>query len=119
MPAGNVSNFHVLQTGFPMILSLPILPIVLWAAVTLQSGFSSPDFVTPYGSGAFQNVVVWYVGQSKEVAYSIADLSGLDNYTIALWQQATDGGAATLGPVVNSKLASKKPLIDSGGFRNT
>lgn len=79
-----------------MILIIPpLLAILLWAAITQQSGFTSPNFVTPYGSGSFDNVVVWYVGQVKEVIYDVTDIAGLDNYTIALWQQDTNGGAAT------------------------
>lgn len=78
--------------------------ILLWLAeLSQQSGFSSPDFVTPYGSGAYENVIVWYVGQTKKVTYDISG-TGLEDYTIALWQQSVSGGGASLGPVVNSKL---------------
>lgn len=86
--------------------SPPLLVLALGAALSRQSGFSSPDFVEPYGSGAYENVDVWYVGQTKEVAYDITDVSGLDKYTIALWQQALSGGAATLGPVVDSECSA-------------
>lgn len=98
-----------------MILITPLLAILLWAAATQQSGFTSPNFVTPYGSGSFENVVVWYVGQVKEVIYDITDVTGLDNYTIALWQQNQNGGAATLGPVVNSKWASHPVELSCNG----
>lgn len=81
-----------------------LLVLALGAAVSRQSGFSGPNFVQPYGSGAFKNVVGWYVGQTKEVIYDITDVSGLDEYTVALWQQDISGGSATLGPVVNNSV---------------
>lgn len=89
-------------------MSLVVVPLLLilsfGAVVSRQSGFSSPNFVQPYGSGAFENVVVWYVGQTKQVIYDVTDVSGLDEYTVALWQQDTGaGGSATLGPVINSE----------------
>lgn len=74
----------------------------LFSAASLETGFSSPNFVTPYGSGAYENVVVWYVGQTKEATYDISG-TGLENYTVALWQQDIAGGGATAGPVVNSR----------------
>lgn len=80
-----------------------LLVLTLGAAVSYQSGFSSPNFVQAYGSGTFENVVIWYVGQVKEVIYDITDVSGLGDYTVALWQQDISGGSATLGPVVNSE----------------
>lgn len=80
----------------------PCLTVLLLAGLSHQSGFSSPDFVTPYGSGAYENTVVWYVGQTKTVTYDISG-TGLEDYTIALWQQSVGGGGATQGPVVYSK----------------
>lgn len=79
-----------------------LLVLTLWAGVTHQAGFSSPDYVAAYGYGSFESNVVWYVGQTREVVYDISDIDGLENYTIALWQQSIIGGGATLGPVVNS-----------------
>lgn len=89
--------------------SPPLLVLALGAALSRQSGFNSPNFVEPYGPGAYENVDVWYVGQTKEVAYDITDVSGLDKYTIALWQQALGGGGATLGPVVDSECSAGYP----------
>lgn len=79
-----------------------LLVATLFSTASLETGFSSPNFVTPYGSGAYENVVVWYVGQTKEVAYDISG-TGLQDYTVALWQQDVAGGGATAGPVVNSR----------------
>lgn len=93
-----------------MILYLNLMTVILWAALSEQSGFTSPNFVTPYGSGAYENVVVWYVGQTKEVVYQIIDIDGLDNYTIALWQQSISGGSALQGPVVNSTRRDLLPM---------
>lgn len=76
--------------------------VILFASISQQSGFSNPNFVTPYGSGLYDNVVVWYIGQTERIVY---DLSGteLDDYTVALWQQDINGGGASEGPVVNRK----------------
>ncbi|KAJ4386329.1 hypothetical protein N0V93_009223 [Gnomoniopsis smithogilvyi] len=77
------------------------LSMILLVDISQESGFSNPDFVTPYGPGTYENVVVWYIGQTKTIKYDISG-TGLEDYTIALWQQSVDGGGATLGPVVNS-----------------
>ncbi|KAG8164281.1 hypothetical protein KVR01_006199 [Diaporthe batatas] len=75
-----------------------------YAALTHQSGFSSPNYVVSYGPGQYQSNVLWYVGETKEVVYDISDVvDGLETYTIALWQQSMAGGGANLGPVVNSE----------------
>ncbi|KAF3771412.1 hypothetical protein M406DRAFT_67716 [Cryphonectria parasitica EP155] len=63
--------------------------------------FSSPSYVTPYGSGRYENVEVWYVGQTKNVAYDLTG-TGLEDYTVALWQLHTSGQGASEGPVVNN-----------------
>ncbi|ROV87585.1 hypothetical protein VMCG_10614 [Cytospora schulzeri] len=85
---------------FPSTLSF--LALTLWICVAHQSGFTSPNYIAAYGYGDFESNVVWYVGQNREVVYDISDIDGLENYTIALWQQSIIGGGATLGPVVNS-----------------
>lgn len=82
---------------------LLFLALSLWVRVAHQSGFTSPDYMAAYGHGAFQSNVVWHIGQDREVVYDISDIDGMDNYTVALWQQSIIGGGATLGPVVNSK----------------
>lgn len=85
-----------------MLFSLSCLTVLLLVGLSRQSGFSSPNFVTPYGSGAYENTIVWYVGQTETVTYDISD-TGLEDYTIALWQQSVGGGGATQGPVVYSQ----------------
>lgn len=80
-----------------------LLTSTLFAAVTHQ-GFSSPSYVVSYGPGGFESNVVWYVGQSNEIAYDISGIDGLEGYTIALWQQSMAGASASQGPVVYSKL---------------
>ena len=83
--------------------SFLFLILTFWATITHQSGFSNPNYVVAYGTGKYESNTVWYVGQTKEVVYDISDMDGVENYTIALWQQAITENGATLGPVVNSK----------------
>lgn len=68
-----------------------VLILSLWAAASQQSGFSNPEYVAADGSGTFDDVQVWYVGQNKEIVCDISG-TGLENYTVALWQQKTSGG---------------------------
>lgn len=85
-----------------MRLSTRLWTTALWIALSQQSGFTSPNYVPSYGPGQYQSNTVWYVGETKEDVYVIIDVDGLDNYTVALWQQNLAGGA-TLGPVVNGE----------------
>jgi hypothetical protein len=87
-----------------MVINL-VLALLVGFFVTLshQTGFTSPNYVVSYGPGQYQSNVLWHVGEKKDIVYDIRDVSGLDTYTIALWQQSKAGGGATLGPVVKSK----------------
>lgn len=89
-----------------VLCSPPLLVLALWAALSRQAAFSNPNYVQPYGSGRYENVDVWYVGQSQEVTYDITDISGLNEYTIALWQQDLSRSSANIGPVVNSECSA-------------
>jgi hypothetical protein len=53
--------------------------------------FASAQFFTPVSKRQ-----LWRVGEVQKITYN----TKLTNYTIALWQQALAGGAATLGPTL-------------------
>lgn len=71
-----------------------------WAG-TSAATFVTPSFLAPYGPGRFQNTVVWRAGDVQHIVYDTSDMKEISNYSIALWQQSLDDGAAVLGPVIN------------------
>lgn len=86
-----------------MFLSLVYyLTLLLLVRDSQQSAFSSPAYVTAYGPGQYQSNDVYYLGQTKDIVYNVAGM-GLEDYTVALWQQALGRASALEGPVVNSR----------------
>lgn len=66
------------------------LALLLFTTVPLVSS----QFLNPS-----QSRELWRIGQTRKVQYN----TKLEEYTIALWQQAIAGGSATLGPIIVGK----------------
>ncbi|KAK2741690.1 hypothetical protein CKAH01_07031 [Colletotrichum kahawae] len=63
------------------------LAVLLFTTVPLVSS----QFLNPS-----QRRELWRIGETRKIQYN----TKLENYTIALWQQAIAGGSATLGPII-------------------